>query len=399
LKIYRNCILTGYIYENEKSCSFQQDIGTAHHFWLPVYFIETRCIVKDVNNSPSRGNELSPHVTSKVLYFAGEEFQNRYSPKKIAFGEQISPTRLRNAVKHFAPLEPDEKPLMLYDETAFRSGKKGILITDRRIHSHTKTVYWHSGNCEYNIIENIRWAEIHSVGMEESNNLLINGWIFCPLKLDKFRSIDFIVHIIRAVVGLPEIETVEMEKPLSIDAIPILSVAELNNNLMTDDDALYILHIDYKSKQDMDEAPIIMRKTENILKTLFFTQKYGSLFHIMRLPQDHFKRDDLLKAMSNVMDLSDINIPAYIVIQKGKILLAGSAASECSWRKSLDELIANLDGAKLSSAKIDKLVNERMKNLKSAQRSKFYENWLMKITGLIAIGIIIGIMRACDAVK
>lgn len=60
---------------------------------------------------------------------------------------------------------------------------------------------------------------------------------------------------------------------------------------------------------------------------------------------------------------------------------------------------AKLDGSKLGSEKIDKLVNERMKDLRSSRISHFFENWMMNIGLLICIGIAIAVIRTCDVFK
>jgi hypothetical protein len=44
--------------------------------------------------------------------------------------------KFQNAREAYAKLEPDEIPIVLFDNTAFGSAKDGCLITNRRIHIH-----------------------------------------------------------------------------------------------------------------------------------------------------------------------------------------------------------------------------------------------------------------------
>jgi hypothetical protein len=52
----------------------------------------------------------------------------------LFFFEHIPPKRLRNAIKSFAPISPDETPICLFDETLLGSGKGGFLLTTHRLY-------------------------------------------------------------------------------------------------------------------------------------------------------------------------------------------------------------------------------------------------------------------------
>jgi hypothetical protein len=74
-----------------------------------------------------RAHNISPEqIASLLSKLASEDNRWKYR-KNIAFAENISPKRLKNAIKHFAHISTDETPLMLWDLTTFRSGKAGML--------------------------------------------------------------------------------------------------------------------------------------------------------------------------------------------------------------------------------------------------------------------------------
>jgi hypothetical protein len=72
-----------------------------------------------------------------------EYFRNVPRPY-IAFdyGEFISSRKLENARKHYARYDSnEEQPLLLIDETFFRSAKRGLLLTDASLYFRLKPDY------------------------------------------------------------------------------------------------------------------------------------------------------------------------------------------------------------------------------------------------------------------
>jgi len=59
----------------------------------------------------------------------------KFNIPKMAVFEQIPAKKLKNAKKSYGQLlEDDEVVVLIYDETAFGSAKKGFILTNRRIH-------------------------------------------------------------------------------------------------------------------------------------------------------------------------------------------------------------------------------------------------------------------------
>lgn len=294
--------------------------------------------------------------------------------KRVTCDPRSWPKRFQRFLSAAAPMPENESPLLFWDAASFKSGRRGMLLTDHALYGMgcPCVLEWFPDTAN-----RIAWGDVKSAACE-GRSLLINDYIFADVGSSTLDTMLFLCRTICRVAGLPEPSVSKSPRPVSIR-----QVGDSDWPSLASQDKPLVVLFPGTGRPGLDGKCRATRVGEGLSRIYRYSGKFD---FVVATPNDWQQTIDALGVTVS---------PSFVVVCAGRPLrnVGGDSLTGVNATKALEDVIRLTESPSGCDAAARKMEEVSRADAKRAERQVASDRIHDGIMGGVIVGVAVALTR------